>query len=481
MQSKKILLWFFILIFLVQFWRPPERVHALPPQSNLSLYYAVTPSDLIVAMNTLRVSYGLPALIEDPIIDAVAQSTAEIMAANQMSSHIGDVRGRIAAAGYGGGATVWATENFAIGNMAIDEIMVVWSDPDHMRPAVNPAYCNVGAGVARASNGMNYYILQAAYTSENSCGEYTYPEGFTPQPGSYGISQVIIPVKIATPDAEGRIYHLVEAGQSLWAIAIAYQITIHDLEVWNNISRDSKLQIGQRLFIPSSSTQGYFTPTPVGMVVTSPPDAEGKIVHTVQPYQTLITIAQAYKITVDRILALNGIQEEWPLQIGQKLLISPGFITPSPTPRPLTPIEKLTPASDGNYYHIVQSGETLSWIASLYNIRLADLMAWNGLNNASIIHPDQKLILQVTPPATPTRTPGPPTSTATVTPTLRPPTPTPTPTRSAPGPTATATPGSVKGAALGGWPIIVFLAVVVLALAGWFIHKKLLFRSKEAV
>src|SRR6185503_6138587 len=107
----------------------------------------VSAYELIIAMNTLRGSYVLPALIEDPIINAVAQSTAATMATNSMSWHIGDVRGRIAAAGYGGGGTVWATENFAVsgGSMGIDEIMATWADPDHMRPAVTPAYCHVGA------------------------------------------------------------------------------------------------------------------------------------------------------------------------------------------------------------------------------------------------------------------------------------------------------------------------------------------------
>ena len=60
---------------------------------------AITRSEIILAMNTLRVSNGLPALIVDPIVNAVAQATAETMAANNMSWHIGDVRGRIAAAG----------------------------------------------------------------------------------------------------------------------------------------------------------------------------------------------------------------------------------------------------------------------------------------------------------------------------------------------------------------------------------------------
>jgi LysM repeat protein len=369
---------------------------------------AVSRSDLILAMNTLRVSYGLPALIEDPIINAVAQGTAETMAANNMSWHIGDVRGRLAAAGYGGGATVWATENFAVGNKSIDEIMQIWSDADHMRPAVNPAYCNVGAGVAQAANGSYYYILQAAYTSEHACGEYKSVTGGESGSGENQVppvSQVIVPVKIATPDAEGRIYHTVQPGQSFWSIAIAYQITIHDLEVWNNLSREYGLFVGQKLFIPSSGTEGYATPTPVGMVLLATPDAAGKIVHEVQPYQALILIAEAYHVRVDTILALNGLQADWPLQIGQKLLIDPGNVTPSPTPRPLSAIERLTPASDGNYYHEVLSGETLTGIAGLYDVSLGDLLAWNGLTSDAIIRPGQQLLLRVTPP--PTATPKP--------------------------------------------------------------------------
>ena len=229
-------------------------------------------------------------------------------------------------------------------------------------------------------------------------------------------------MKVATPDAQGKIFHEVQAGQSLWAIAVAYKITIKDLETWNNISKDDRLQVGQKLFIPGENTEGYATPTPVGMIHISTPDKDGKIVHSVETYQTLSTISQAYKTDIDTILRLNGIQADWPLQVGQKLVIHAGNVTPSATPRPLTPIEKLTPASDGKYYHVVQSGETLSWIADLYKVQLLELMTWNGLNNTSILQPNQKLVLQVTPPAPPTNTPGPPTATTTFT--LPPPTPT---------------------------------------------------------
>src|SRR5690606_31459522 len=133
------------------------------------------------------------------------------------------------------------------------------------------------------------------------------------------------------------------------------------------------------------------TPTPYGMIVPQTPDINGKIVHEVAPYQALITIADAYKVSVEKIVSLNGIQADTPLQIGQKLIISLGNITPSAT---LSNIQKLTPEADGKYYHTVQSGETLSWIAGLYDVPLANLMAWNELNNESVIYSGQRLLLQ---------------------------------------------------------------------------------------
>ena len=415
--------YFLLFLLLVTLLQPAGGSALAAPSADVTAY------DLIIAMNTLRMSYGLPALVEDPIINAVAQSTAEIMAANQMSWHIGDVAGRLTAAGFGGGSKVWGTENFAVaGDASIDRIMLMWADDSHMIPAVNPAYCNVGAGTAKSSNGMTYYVLQAAYTSGKSCGEYISPGGGTiNEPGGSttggqvaggvsGVSQLIVPVKVATPDASGKIFHEVQAGQSFWSIAVTYKVTINDIEIWNNISQESKLQIGQRLFIPGKDTEGYATPTPVGMILPSKPDKDGKIVHVVESHQTLSTISLAYKVPMDSILTYNGIQADWPLRIGQELIIKPSSVTPSPTPRPLTPIEKLTPASDGKYYHTVGSGETLSWIASLYEVNVFDLMRWNNLNDTSILQPEQKLVLQVTPPATATPTLGPPTATPTHTP-----------------------------------------------------------------
>jgi LysM repeat protein len=160
---------------------------------------------------------------------------------------------------------------------------------------------------------------------------------------------------------------------------------------------------------------------------------------------------------MDRILVLNGIQADWPLQIGQKLLIDPGNVTPSPT---LSAIQQLTPDADGKYYHTIESGETLLGIARLYDVPLSDLMGWNRLDNNSIIYIDQKLILLITLPATPTLTPGPPTTT---------PSPSPSSTQSPPTVTLTATAtvisasGSNQGLVLG----VIVLFMVIGGLLWW--------------
>ena len=420
-----------LLLLTVSLTKPNQKTEAInlrAPLQNVSAY------ELIAAMNVLRMANGLPALIEHPIIDAVAQGTAQIMADGLLSWHIGDVRGRIAAAGYGGGATVWATENFAVASdgATIDQIMLMWADYDHMRPATSANYCHVGAGTAKASNGMTYFILQAAYISGAAC-EAAPPGGGTPVPGQTPfVPGIVTPVELVEPDENGNYLHIVKPGQSFWSIAVAYGVTKKDILGWNNLPDNYVLQPGDELQIAGPESRALVTPTPMGNVIVAMPDIEGRIEHVVEAYQNLSKIGEAYGVTVNRLVELNGIAAETPLQIGQRLLIKGPDHTPTPTPVPLTPLQRLTPAADGKYYHTVTEGQNLAWIAGLYGISSDDLMAWNYPKNLSVIYPGERLLLQVTPPATPTFTPLPPTETP-------PPTPTPSPTLS---PTATLQPTS---------------------------------------
>lgn len=467
-KLRKIALFILCLLLLaVSAAKPNLATEAKEQRAPLQ---TVSAYELIAAMNVLRMANGLPALIEHPIINAVAQGTAQIMADGLLSWHIGDVKGRIAAAGYGGGGTVFATENFAVASdgVTIDQIMLMWDDYDHMRPATQSYYCHVGAGTAKASNGMTYFILQAAYISGVPC-EAAPPGSITPIPGQTPIVPgIITPVELVEADENGNFLHIVKPGQSFWSIAVAYGVTIKDILLWNNLPESYVLQTGDELQIAGPESRALVTPTPMGNVIIATPDSDGRIVHVVEAYQNLSRIGAAYGVSVNRLVELNGITVETPLQVGQKLLVKGPDQTPTPTPVPLTPLQKLTPASDGKYYHTVTEGQTLVWIANLYGIPHTDLMAWNYLNASSVIYPGERLLLQVTPPATNTPTPLPPTETPLPSPTFTP-SPSPTATRLlVPSPTATETPSAFSLTDNpSNW--LLLLAVVAIGMAVYFV------------
>ncbi len=264
----------------------------------------VSASDLIALVNNDRAGNGLTALNVNSILMSTAQQTAETMAANNMTWHIGDVRGRVMAAGYGGGSIAYATENFAIGPMTIDEIAYIWSDADHMIPMVNGSYRDIGAGVATASDGSVYYIVQAAYTGSGAAPTattaHTLAPGETPAdvPTEEAISQFIAPVVLATPGTDGRIIHQVQYGQSLWAIAIAYGVKIVDILNVNGLSpEDQTVYPDEKLVIPlpsgtaratvlGSATLPASQSTPQGTAQLTPTTDDSQVTPTKAPTLT---------------------------------------------------------------------------------------------------------------------------------------------------------------------------------------------------
>lgn len=223
----------------------PIQTHttkAAPSQS-------ITADELITLINNWRVGYGHQPLVVDPILMTTAYDTAAYMAINGLRSHIGNVSGRIAAAGYGGGAQVFATENFAIGPVSIETIAEWWSDESHQYPSANPSYVHIGAGVFPYGDRI-WYIVHAAYTSGDA--------QYTPNPtqllnantSTPSVSQLIIPVITVTPNENGAVVHEVLPGQALWSIAIAYDTKIEDLIRLNNLNpEDPTIYVGDKLLI----------------------------------------------------------------------------------------------------------------------------------------------------------------------------------------------------------------------------------------
>jgi len=211
-------------------------------------------------VNNLRAGNGLPALTEDSILNSTAYATAQAMAANGVCAHIGGARDRIAAAGFGGGAVVFATENMACAVSAtISDIQQWWSDSVHMMPMNEARYTHVGAGAYTGSNGTTYYVLHAAYVGEGGAASVASSEAGASAAAAEPAEPLVEPVVTATPQEDGSIVHIVQYGQALDTIATWYGVTIAEIKLLNGMASNN-LYVGDRLIIKVAPTV-TITPT----------------------------------------------------------------------------------------------------------------------------------------------------------------------------------------------------------------------------
>ena len=96
---------------------------------------------------------------------------------------------------------------------------------------------------------------------------------------------------------------------------------------------------------------------------------------TVRSGETLSDIANRYGVSVGTLMRMNGIRNPDLVQAGSRLQV------PGPT------------LTAGSGRHRVNRGETLSSIASRYQVRSRDLMALNNLRNANHVEVGQTLRL----------------------------------------------------------------------------------------
>jgi LysM repeat protein len=148
------------------------------------------------------------------------------------------------------------------------------------------------------------------------------------------------PVVIARPEpvptepivivSGGREY-VVEAGDTLLAIARRFQVELVDLMNANAITDARKLRVGQRLQIPGASPReeaptpapgGDVTAPPVSTQPTTPPSDAGAV-YIVRGGDTLSAIAKRFNVTVAAIVTANSLENPNVIRPGQRLVIPP--------------------------------------------------------------------------------------------------------------------------------------------------------------
>ena len=228
-----------------------------------SYAYAGTPSDLVNAVNTLRASYGLPPYTVNSTLMAAAQGHADYMAATGNVSHTGaggsTVTQRLLSLGYplAGDLSLggFRSENITSGSegMSAQEAVNRWTgDAPHLTTMISPDLTEIGAGVT-VHDGRVYYVIDCARPTDSGVPQVAEPSvpGASPAAGPTlppGVSGIMIPVVVVTPNAAGDVIHEVKAGQTLWQIAISYGTKIDEIKRLNNLF-DNEIYPGTRLLV----------------------------------------------------------------------------------------------------------------------------------------------------------------------------------------------------------------------------------------
>ncbi len=168
-----------------------------------------------------------------------------------------------------------------------------------------------------------------------------------------------------TPQPDGRIIYIVQAGDTLVGIASRFGYSVaqlNELYVLNNIQPSDFLQLGQELILGEDQgavvlLEGNIPPRYAGATYR---ETDNAFVHRVQAGETLIDIALRYGYrTMDEFYAVSGLSAESLITANQEVIV--GFkpipqqqggstdlptATPLPTPTPSnTPTQTPTPTN----------------------------------------------------------------------------------------------------------------------------------------
>ena len=246
-------------------------------------------SQMIAAINQLRANHGLGPLEQHPILMSIAQSHSNYQASIGQGTHVGpggtSPKDRAIAAGFGGGATVYLSENWAAGtNLSIQRaIYDFWDDSAHMGTMLGTQYKYIGAGVAFDGNYVYYTVDTGAWVGDPNPAP---PAGGEESPNLP--TTTAIPVEKSTPNPDGSVIHVVRAGQTLWTIAVVYDLPLEELMAINGFNENTFLYVGDEVIIrpadaststppptsPPTPTATASSPTPKGATASPTPSPQ---------------------------------------------------------------------------------------------------------------------------------------------------------------------------------------------------------------
>jgi len=188
---------------------------------------------------------------------------------------------------------------------------------------------------------------------------------------------LIIPSKSGI-NPDNMFLYTVKKGDSLYSIAMKYDIDVNSIKNLNYLTSDS-IYVGQVIRIPEIYTK------PEDMYVPQ------FVNYTVKKGDSLYSIASSYGTTIDAIMRDNGLTSS-KISIGQNIKIR----TNSKSSEVLECFgEEYNPSSTdlaSNQVYTVKKGDSLYSIAKKYNVSISDILNINSLSS-NVLSIGQKLIM----------------------------------------------------------------------------------------
>lgn len=227
--------------------------------------------DVISAINGYRSAYGLAQLSTNAILTSIAQSQANYQASISTVTHTGaggtTARDRAIAAGYSNGNITYLSEIIYGGmNATVSGALTWWQNSSvHNSVMLADRYTEIGAGVAVSGSTIYFTAVLATPGGSSSSTSSTTSSSNTGENSdtSTNTTTMVMPVQIATPQADGSIIHEVLEGQTIWTIEAVYELEPGTLQELNDLPSYPYVFPGDLLVIrPAGSTNSETEASP---------------------------------------------------------------------------------------------------------------------------------------------------------------------------------------------------------------------------
>jgi len=188
-----------------------------------------------------------------------------------------------------------------------------------------------------------------------------------------------------TPEERMRAQlYTVQKGDSVSAVARKFNTTINVIREMNNLP-EGVLTVGTKLRVPATDIK---LPPKVARAaaLVDGRDRSSRHLHIVRRGDSLWRIARNNGLTVNALAMMNGMNPNDTLRAGQRLRLTAAADTAPNT---------VTSADGRTVTYTVRKGDTLSRIAKLFQVTVAQITRWNGIDVEAPIRPGQKLTIRV--------------------------------------------------------------------------------------